>query len=181
MKKRDFISSDTFNGIYFLYISTLVGKLTKKGKKFKAIKYFKRLKENIKLNTNKKRKVSFIFLLSVLNSMPKVSFKEIRMGSQKKDIPKPISEEKQVLVSIETLLKLCKRNKTLEFDRLTECIISSYQNKGILVKNKRLKYRKAIINKMLLNMFNPKKQMWKKKKYASEKINYEIYKNKASL
>ena len=37
-------------------------------------------------------------------------------------------------------------------------IISSYKNEGIIIRNKKLKYRKAIINKMLLNIFMPRKQ-----------------------
>jgi len=47
----------------------------------------------------------------MLNSMPKVAFKEIRLGSQKKDIPISISEKKQVLISVETLLKTSKIKK----------------------------------------------------------------------
>jgi hypothetical protein len=38
------------------------------------------------------------------------------------------------------------------------------------------------MNKMLLNIFMPKKQNWKEKKlYVSEKINYKIFKNKTTL
>jgi len=90
--------------------------------------------------------------------MPKVSFKEIRLGSQKKSIPMPIDKKKQVLVSIETLFNISKNNKKLEFNRLIECIISSYKNKGIVIKKKRIKYKKAIENKILLNIFTNKKK-----------------------
>jgi len=84
MKKEKFLNFDTFNDLYYIYLNALVGKLIKKGKKEKAFKFFNKLKENIKLNTGKKKEIPFIFLLSMLNSMPKVSFKEIRLGSQKK-------------------------------------------------------------------------------------------------
>jgi ribosomal protein S7 len=94
----------------------------------------------------------------MLNSMPKVSFKEIRLGSQKKDLPMPINEKKQILVCVDILLKICKRKKTPDNNKLVECIISSYLNKGILIRNKKLKYRKAMENKMLLNILMPKKQ-----------------------
>jgi len=100
LKINNFINSDIFNGLYYLFIKTLIGKLIKKGKKYKALKLYKILKENIKLNT--KKKVSSIFLLSMLNSMPKVAFKEIRLGSQKKDLPMAINEKKQVLVCVDT-------------------------------------------------------------------------------
>jgi recombinational DNA repair protein (RecF pathway) len=84
MKKYRYINSDVFNESYYLYINTLVGKLIKKGNRTKAITLYNILKENIKLETKKKREVSFIFLVSMLNSLPKVSFKEILLGSQKK-------------------------------------------------------------------------------------------------
>ena len=184
MKKNMYINFDNYNDLYYLYVKTLVGKLTKKGNKYKAIKLYKLLKENIKLNTKKKEEVSFIFLLSMLNSMPKVSFKEIRLGSQKKDLPMPISERKQVLTCVDTILKISKNKKKLEFNKLIECIISSYQNKGIVIRNKNLKYRKAIMNKMLLSIFIPRyrKPNWKDKNIdAGEEINYKIFKNKTTL
>jgi ribosomal protein S7 len=158
MKKKFFINSDAFNSLYYLFIKTLVGKLIKKGKKYKALKLYKFLKENIKLNTKKRKEVSFIFLLSMLNCMPRVSFKEIRLGSQKKDVPMPINEKKQVLVCVDTLLKASKNKKKIELNKLIDYIISSCYNKGIIIRNKKLKYKKAIINKMLLNIFMPKKK-----------------------
>ena len=157
-EKIFFLNFDVFNDLYYLYIKVLVGKMIKKGKKEKAFKFFKLLKENIKLNTGKKKEISFIFLISMLNSMPKVSFKEIRLGSQKKDLPMPIDEKKQVLVCVDTLLKISKRKKTADCNKLVECIVSSYLNEGILIKNKKSKYRKALANKMLLNIFISKKQ-----------------------
>jgi ribosomal protein S7 len=183
MKKLIYINLDIFNGLYSLYVKTLLGKFIKKGKKFKALKLYKHLKEIIKLNTKKRKEVSFIFLLSMLNSMPKVSFKEIRLGSQKKDLPMPINEKKQVLVCVETLLKICKNKKKLELEKLADCIISSYKNKGIVIRNKNLKYKKAIINKMLLSIIMPRKQKNKREKKinVSEKINYKIFKNKTTL
>jgi len=156
LKINNFINLDIFNGLYYLFIKTLIGKLIKKGKKYKALKLYKNLKENIKLNT--KKKVSSIFLLSMLNSMPKVAFKEIRLGSQKKDLPMAINEKKQVLVCVDTLLKASKKKKKVELNKLMDYIILSCYNKGIIIRNKKLKYRKAIINKMLLNIFMPKKK-----------------------
>jgi len=111
MKKKKFLNFDTFNDLYYIYLNSLVGKMIKKGKKEKAFKFFNKLKENIKLNTGKKKEISFIFLLSMLNSMPKVSFKEIRLGSQKKDLPMPIDEKKQILACVDTLLKICKKKR----------------------------------------------------------------------
>jgi ribosomal protein S7 len=158
MKKNKYIGSHSFNELYYLYIKTLVGKFIKRGNKFKALRLFNILKENIKLETKKKKEVPFIFLLSMLHSMPKVSFKEIRLGSQKKDLPMPIGKKKQVLVCVDNFIKISKNKKKLEFKKLIDYIISSYQNKGIIIRNKKLKYRKALMNKMLLNIFVPRKQ-----------------------
>jgi len=180
--KKYIINSKRFNKFYHLYINALIGKLTKKGNKFKALRLYNKIKENIKLQTNKNTKVSLIFFFAMSNSMPKVSFKEIRLGSQRKDIPMPIDKKKQVLVAVETLLQSCRQNKKLELNKLIECIISSYKNKGLIINKKRIKYRKAIENKILLKIFSPKKtKNIKKKSYASKKINRKIYKNKASL
>ena len=156
MKK--YIKLDIYSELYYLFVKSLVGKLLKKGKKAKAFNLFDRVKENVKLETEKKKEVSFIFLVSMLNSMPKVSFKEIRLGSQKKELPIPISKKKQALVSADTFLKASKKKKKIEFNNLMNYIISSYKNEGIIIRNKKLKYRKAIINKMLLNIFMPRKQ-----------------------
>ena len=60
MKTVKHINMDIFNKLYYLFISTLVGKLIKKGKKNKALKFYNNLKENIKLQT--KKEVSFILL-----------------------------------------------------------------------------------------------------------------------
>jgi len=111
MDKDKLINSDTFNVIYLLFVKTLVGKLIKKGKKFKALTLYNNIKENIKFSTNKEKEVSFILLVALLNSMPKVAFKEIRLGSQKKDLPIPISEKKQVLTSVDSFLKMSKIKK----------------------------------------------------------------------
>jgi ribosomal protein S7 len=158
MQEDFFINSDTFNDIYYLYIRTLIGKLIKKGKKEKALKFYNNIKENIKLDMNKKKSIPLVFLLSMLNSMPKLSFKEMRLGSQKKDIPISISENKQVLICVDTLLKLSKKKKKLEIDKLINYIISSYKNEGIVIKNKKLTYRKAIINRTFLNVRIPKRK-----------------------
>jgi len=182
MKKYKYTKVGIYRELYYLFIKSLVGKLIKKGNKIKAINIFKYLKENIKLETKKKKEISFILLVSMLNSMSKVSFKEIRMGSQKKELPMPISKKKQALVSADTFLKISKKKKKIEFINLMNYIISSYKNEGIIIRNKKLKYKKAIINKMLLNIFMPKKQNWKERNiYVSEKNNYKIFKNKTSL
>jgi len=99
----------SFDELYYLYVNTLVGKLIKKGKRLKSLKIFYKIKENLKIQTNKEHNISGILLLSMLNSIAKVSFKEIRLGSQKKDIPMPISQRKQVLVCVETLLNISKK------------------------------------------------------------------------
>lgn len=176
------INIKNYNYLYYLYIRVLVGKLIKKGNKFKALKIYKNLKENIKLNTNKEHEILFIFLFSILKSKPKVSFKEIYLGSQKKELPMPVEERKQVLVGIETLLKLSKNGKKLELNKLVEYIALSYKNKGGLIRLKKLKYEKAIANRMLLNILKPKSKKYNIKKYnASKKGNYKIYKDKTTL
>lgn len=157
MKNNSSLYLDDFIDVYSLYINTFIGKLIKKGKKDKAFKLYKNIKENIKLDTNK-QDPHIVCLLSMLNSMPKVSFKEIRLGSQKKEVPIPISESKQVMVSVDSILKFSKKKKKLEFNRLISYIISSAKNEGVMITNKKLKYKKAIINRMLLNIFIPKKK-----------------------
>jgi len=177
----DLIESDTYNEIYHLYIKTLLGKLIKKGKKIKALTFYKRVKEAIKLERGKENEIFLIFLLTLLNSMPKVAFKEMRLGSQKKDIPIPIDEKRQVLVSIDSILKFSKNKKKLEFNKLVNNILATSRNEGIMINNKKLKYKKAIINKMLLNIYTPKNKNWREQYNVSEETNYQIYKNKTAL
>jgi len=63
--KENIINTKFYNKLYYLYINTLVGKLIKKGNKFNALKIYKKIKENIKLRTNKEKEISFIFLLAM--------------------------------------------------------------------------------------------------------------------
>jgi ribosomal protein S7 len=179
-----YINNKNYNYLYYLYIRVLLGKLIKKGKRFKALKIYKNLKRNIKLNTNKEHSVLFILLLSMLKSKQKVSFKEIYLGSQKKELPMPVEERKQVLNCVETLLKFSKNGKKLELNKMVEYITLSYRNRGGLIRHKKLKYEKAMANRMLLNILKPKKiykQPFTNKYNVSKKSNYKIYKNKASL
>jgi len=176
MKKRYLINNKNYNALYYLFIKVLLGKLIKKGNRFKALKLYKNLKEKIKFNSNKKKDILFIFLLSVLRSKSKVSFKEIRLGSQKKELPMPVEEKKQVLVVVEYLLKFSKNGKRLELNKLAELIATSYKGKGRMIGFKRFKYKKAIENRSLLNILNRGK-IDKKKYNVSKKDNYKIYKN----
>jgi ribosomal protein S7 len=180
MKKRFSINIKSYNKFYYLFIKVLLGKLIKKGKRFKALKLYKNLKEKIKLNSNKKKNIFFIFVLSMLRSRSKVSFKEIRLGSQKKELPMPVEERKQILVVVEYLLKFSKNGKKLDLNKLAELIITSYRGRGRMIGFKRFKYKKAIENRALLNILKPRK--FNIKKYnVSKKDNYEIYKNKTAL
>ena len=179
MKKQVYTISSKY--FYNLYIKTIIGKIIKKSNKFNALRLYKKIRENTKLQTNKQKNIPFIFFSAMYNSMPKVLFKEIRLGSQKKDIPMPINKKKQVLVAVETLLNISKRNKKVDFNKLIDCIISSYKNKGIIIRKKRIKYKKAIENKILLKIFTPKNHNIEKKPYARKKIYRQIYKNKTTL
>lgn len=181
LKKKNIFKNIFSHELYNIYIRTLIGKLIRRGGKLNALKIFKKIKENIKLQTEKKNEIHYIIYISMLNSLSKISFKEIRMGSQKNQIPIPILEKKQILISVATLLKLSKNNKHLQLNKLVESLILCYQNKGVLVKNKRINYRKAIVNKMLLSIGRTKHIKIKTTKYVSKKNHFEIYKNKTPL
>jgi len=139
MNRNSYINNKIFNQLLFLYIKTIIGRFIKKGNKFRALNLYKKLKEIIKYNTGKKRKNSFIFLLAMLNSMSKISLKEIRLGSQKKEIPMPINKKKQIISAVEILIKSSMVDNKLDFNRLAINIISSFNNKGIIIKKKKLK------------------------------------------
>jgi len=113
--------------------------------------------------------------------MPKVGFKEIRLGSQKKDLPISIDQKKQVLSSVDSFLKCSKNKKKLDLNKLINFIILASKNEGLIIRNKKLKYKKAITNKMLLNIFISKKKNFIEKYDVSEESHYQIYKNKTAL
>jgi ribosomal protein S7 len=192
MNRNSYINNKIFNQLLFLYIKTIIGRFIKKGNKFRALNLYKKLKEIIKYNTGKKRKNSFIFLLAMLNSMSKISLKEIRLGSQKKEIPMPINKKKQIISAVEILIKSSMVDNKLDFNRLAINIISSFNNKGIIIKKKKLKYKKGLENKILLNIFGIKNRHLiqnninyynknKNRYYASKKNNRKVYKNKTAL
>jgi ribosomal protein S7 len=192
INKNSYVYDKDFNKLLFLYIKTIIGRFIKRGNKFRALKLYKKLKEIIKFNTEKKRKNSFIFLLSMLNSISKISLKEIRLGSQKKEIPMPINKKKQVLSVVNTLMRSSTVDDKLNFNRLAINIISSFKNKGTVIKQKKLIYKKGLENKILLNIFRIKNRHLiqyninyynkNKNRYnVSKKNNSKIYKNKTTL
>jgi len=67
MKRRksikNYLKTKLYNQLYYLYLNTLIGKFIKKGNKFIALKLYKNIKENIKLQTNKKKKFLLFFFL----------------------------------------------------------------------------------------------------------------------
>jgi len=180
MGRKRFIDIKNYNYLYYLYINCLLGKLIKKGKKTKALNLFKNLKENIKLKTNKEHEVLLILLVSMLRSRSKIYFKEIRLGSQKKELPMPVNEKKQVLVYVENILKFSKNGKKLDLNKLADCIAPAYKGRGKMIGFKRFKYKKAIENRALLNILKPRRY-YKKKNNVSKENNKQIYKNQTTL
>jgi hypothetical protein len=86
----------------------------------------------------------------------------MRIGSQIKDIPMPIEEDKEMIGALNAILEESKINKKINLNKLSKCIISSYWNEGVVIKKKNIENQKAVENKILLNVLIKRKNVSKK-------------------
>lgn len=148
-----FLKFKYYDDIFYLFLNKFIGKLLKKGKKFLAIKLFKLLKAKIKEKTEKKILNSIILILAMANAMSKILLKKVRFGGLKKELPFPLEKKRQVTFAIKSLLDNSKIKNRVNLNKLLDCIIYSYRNKGSVVKNKFGGYKIALDNKILLTNF----------------------------
>lgn len=148
-----FLKFKYYDDLFNLFINKLVGKLLKKGKKLLAIKLYKILKEKIKEKTDKKILNSIILILAMANGMSKILLKKVRFGGLKKELPFPLEKKRQVTFAIKSLLDNSKVKNRVNLNKLVDCIIYSYKNKGSVVTKKLGGYKTALDNKILLTNF----------------------------
>lgn len=152
-KFNKFLKIKYYDDLYNLFLNKFIGKLLKKGKKFLAIKIFKLLKEKLKEKTEKKILNSFILILAMSNGMSKILLKKVRFGGTKKELPFPLEKKRQVTFAVKILLDNSKIKNRINLNKLIDCIIYSYKNKGAVVTKKLGGYKIALDNKILLKNF----------------------------
>jgi hypothetical protein len=92
-----------------------------------------------------------LILISILNSLVKVTFIKKRFGSTKKEIPIFLKFERQIKFAIRSYLSLSTTSKGIFINKLVNLICNSYKKKGPIMKKNYIIYKKAIDNKVLLS------------------------------
>src|SRR3954470_14192981 len=95
-----------YNQINFLFKQNFVGKLIKKGNKFKALKFFNKLKYLIKLKL--KKNPNIVLFLVVFYSIIKFHFIKKRLGGSKKEIPIFLNKNRQIKFIIKKIFNYSK-------------------------------------------------------------------------
>lgn len=151
MSFENYINLDYYNNVYYLLEKNFIGKLTKKGKKIYALKVYNNFKYLLKRKT--KQNPNLIITIGVINSLIKVHFIKKRFGGVKKDIPIPLTFERQIRFAISELLYYVKtqRMKSINIKKLVNIICYCYKFKGPIIKQNFRLYKKAMVNRVLLN------------------------------
>lgn len=151
MSFENYINLDYYNNVYYLLEKVFIGKLIKKGKKLYALKVYNNFKYLLKKKT--KQNPNLIITIGVINSLIKVHFIKKRFGGVKKDIPIPLTFERQIRFAISELLYYVKteRMKSINIKKLVNIICYCYKFKGPIIKQNFRLYKKAMVNRVLLN------------------------------
>jgi ribosomal protein S7 len=151
MTFENYINLEYYNKTFYLLEKAFIGKLIKKGKKLYALKIFNDFKYLLKKKT--KKNPNLIIIIGVLNSLIKVHFIKKRFGGIKKDIPVPLTFERQVKFAVRELLYIVKtkRMKSINLKKLVNIICYCYKFKGPIIKKNFQLYKKAMVNRVLLN------------------------------
>lgn len=139
-----------YNNIFHLLHKKLIGKLIKKGKKIYAWKNYLELRILLKKKT--KKDINLILLIALLNSLMKIKFIKKRFGSIKKDIPIILRFEKSINDALSLWLKnVIKKRGGINLKKLVLLICASYKFRGPIISQNYQLYKKAIVNRVLLN------------------------------
>jgi ribosomal protein S7 len=149
MVYNHYIKINYYNNIFKVLQQKFIGHLIKKGKKIVALNNWFELKYLLKKKT--KREPNLLILISILNSLVKVTFIKKRFGSTKKEIPIFLKFERQIKFAIRSYLSLSTTSKGIFINKLVNLICNSYKKKGPIMKKNYIIYKKAIDNKVLLS------------------------------
>ena len=155
MNKRDKLSIEykkniqyNIDDLWFLYYKKFLGHLIKRGLKFKAINRFSKvlyeLKNEFYIPSNE------VFLASMLRMTPEIDIKYIRRGSVKQPYVKSLFSHKKVAIATKLLIKTVadqQKNRNVKIAKLVKILFDSLNNKGELIKKKKLLYKIAAANR----------------------------------
>lgn len=130
-----------------------VNNFIKEGKRDRSLHCFLYLLSKLS-NLNPNYNLSALFLEKSLNNIyPEVYLKQMRRSRKTFYLPRVISEEKKIKISLYWIKRSTdnrKSHKKLE-DRIVEQIVNAFYYKGDVIKKKRTLYNTLLINQPFLH------------------------------
>lgn len=147
---KHYANIKTYNKIFYLFLVKLIGRLLKRGNKFRSINLILNLKYLLKKKI--KKDPNFILLYSLLKSLLKVYFIKIKLGGKFKELPIALLKDRQVRFAVRDFLKFSKskKSKLVNINNLRNLILLTCRKKGPLIRKNYKAYRKALDNRVLL-------------------------------
>ena len=148
---NNLIKQNYYNQINFIFKQNFIGKLIKKGNKFYALKFYNKLKYNLKKKIRKDP--NLVILITLIYSIIRFYFIKKRLGGTKKDIPIYLNKQRQVKFIIRKIFSITKsinKRKSLDLNKLVLLYFNTIKRKGPLIINKYKAFVKAKENKILL-------------------------------
>jgi ribosomal protein S7 len=139
-----------YNKLYHLFLLKIIGRILKKGNKIFAINFLFKLKYLLKKNINNDS--NFVLFISLLKALFKFYFIRLRLGSVIKELPIPLSINRQVKIAVKTFLKYSKikKSRSVNLKALNNIILLTSRRKSIIIRKNNRNYRKALDNRSFL-------------------------------
>lgn len=139
-----------YNKLYHLFILKIIGSILKRGNKIFAINFLFRLKYLLKKHIN--NDCNLVLFIALLKSLFKFFFIKHRLGSVIKELPIPLSVNRQVKIAVKTFLKYSKIKKyrSINLKALNNIILLTSRRKSIIIRKNNRNYRKALDNRSFL-------------------------------
>lgn len=138
--------------INFFALQKLINVFIRNGKKTKSIKIFLYLLKELKKKETQLAPLTYLST-SLNNIMPELYSSKVRKSSKVFYLPKMITEEKKIKVSLHWIKKSSGINKIqhkLE-DRLTTQVVESFNFQGQTIKKKESLYNLLLSNRPFLH------------------------------
>lgn len=142
-----------YSQVNFLFKQNFIGKLIKKGNKYKALNCFNKLKYLIKLKL--KKNPNIVLFLVIFYSIIKFHFIKKRLGGSKKEIPIFLNKNRQIKFIIKKIFNYSKsldKRKSLNYNKLVNLLLLTMKKKGSLIVDKRKAFIKARENRILIRL-----------------------------
>jgi len=128
-------------------LSYLIGKLSYKGKRKKMINKILQVFNQLKIESNNKKKPLELLMECVIKVVPFLRLRSKRVGGVIYKLPIPLKMKQEFSKGLRWLINNNKQKKKVLVQSLVNDILLSRQNLGEVIKYKENDYKVAIVNR----------------------------------